>query len=645
MNAQELLQSLTLLDENERIEAKLARDVGRSTLETICTFANEPHLGGGWLLLGVVREELALFPNYEVQGITNPDKLSADLASQCATAFNIPLRQDISTETLEGKVVIVVFVPEATPQDKPIYFKATGLPKGAFRRIGSTDQRCTEDDLETLYQSRQRESFDVGLVPDAALDELDENAIADYRRARAEANPDAEELRWPDIELLQALNAVRRDAAGNWKPTVAGLLLFGKPVALRRSFPMTRVDYIRVPGREWVPHPERRFDTVELRAPLFTLLRRTQAAILDDLPKAFGLEEGQLQRNDKPVIPLRALREALVNALMHRSYRVHAPVQVIRYANRLEIRNPGFSLKLPDHLGEPGSMPRNPAIAAVLHETRFAETKGSGIRAIRESMDEAGLAPPLFESDRGQDQFVAQFLFHHFLGEDDIRWLARFKDLHLTDEEARALVVAREAGAIDNAAYRALNKIDTLAASAALRRLRDAGLFSQQGRGSATWYQPTERLIDGHAGKNGEAGGLSSKFDPLSGKSEGLPGNLDGLSGKFTALSGNSEDLPGKLDRTARNVLLNELLGHLAARTGSIGQRHPPDEIRELVADLCQVRAWTVEELALLLARNPKTISQYYVRPLLVQKRIEMTLPDTPNSPQQAYRSVGEGES
>jgi len=375
MNAYELLQSLNLLDENERIEAKRAQEVGRSVLETICAFANEPHLGGGWLLLGVTREELALFPGYEVEGVPNPDKLSADLASQCATTFNVPLRLEISTEMLEGKPVVVVFVPESGPQDKPVYFKATGLPKGAYRRIGSTDQRCTEDDLETLYQSRQHESFDASVVADAELNDFEESAIAEYRQARAEANPDAEELRWTDVELLQALKAIRRDAAGSWKPTVAGVLLFGKPMALRRSFPMTRVDYIRVPGREWVPHPDKPFDTVELRAPLFSLLRRTQAAIIDDLPKGFGLEEGQLQRTDKPVIPLRALREALVNALMHRSYRVHAPVQVIRYANRLEIRNPGFSLKSPEHLGEPGSMPRNPAIAEVLHETRFAETK------------------------------------------------------------------------------------------------------------------------------------------------------------------------------------------------------------------------------------------------------------------------------
>ncbi|TVQ35105.1 MAG: transcriptional regulator [Wenzhouxiangella sp.] len=626
MNAIELLKHLNLLDEHERIEAKRAQDVGKSVLETICAFANEPNMGGGWLLLGVTREELALFPAYEVEGVPNPDKLSADLASQCANSFNQPLRVDIHTETLEDKVVLVVFVPEAASQDKPIYFKATGLPRGAYRRIGSTDQRCTEDDLAIFYQFRQQESFDSGLVPDTELGDLDEAAIADYRQARADANPDAEELRWTDEELLQALNAVRRDSAGRWRPTVAGLLLFGKSIALRRCFPMTRVDYIRVPGREWVPQPDRRFDTVELRAPLFSLLRRTQATILDDLPKAFGLEEGALQRIDTPVIPMRALREALVNALMHRSYRTHAPIQVIRYANRLEIRNPGFSLKSPEHLGDPGSMPRNPVVAAVLHETRFAETKGSGIRAIRAAMEDAGLAPPMFESDRAQDQFVTHFLFHHFLNEEDIRWLARFKDLHLTEEETRALVVAREAGAIDNATYRNLNKVDALNASAALRKLRDANLLNQQGRGSATWYRPTTLLI-------GESGKKDSKPKPLSSEFAGLSSNPDALSSKSALLSSNPES-------EARDTLLNQLPGQLAARVGGMGQRHPPEQVRDLVEALCQHRAWKVEELALLLSRNPETIRQNYLRPLLAQNRIAMTRPDTPNSPQQAYRSV-----
>jgi ATP-dependent DNA helicase RecG len=649
MTAIELLESLNLLDEHERIEAKRASEPGKSVLETVCAFANEPGLGGGWIVLGVVREELALFPAYEVEGIAHPDKITADIASQCRDIFNISLRVDIATENVQGKNLVVVFVPEAQPQDKPVFFKAQGLPKGAFRRIGSTDQRCTDDDLAVFYQGRQQESFDAGIVADAALDDLSPEAIADYRKSRVEATPDAEELRWTDDELLQSLGALRRNAKNEWKPTVAGLILFGKATALRRCFPMTRVDYIRVPGREWVPDPDRRFDTVELRDPLFRLIRRAQAAVLDDLPKSFGLAEGELQRQDKPVIPLRVIREALVNALMHRSYRSHSPVQIIRYANRLEIRNPGFSLKSPEHLGEPGSQPRNPKIAAVLHETRFAETKGSGIRVMRETMEQAGLTPPLFESDRGNDQFVARYFFHHFLGADDIAWLARFRDLHLSDEEAKALIVVREAGAIDNATYRDLSKVDTLAASQALRRLRDAGLLAQKGRGSATYYVPTERLAVEEQALSTKVGALSSPPpDGLSSNPPVLSTNPDDLISKSGALlskSGgllsNPPELDSVFDEARRRELLNDLPGSLAASIGAIGQRHPPEEVRDLVAALCRLRPWRTEELSDLLRRRPETIRQHYLRPLMRDGRLVMTNPDEPNDPQQAYRAVG----
>jgi len=632
MTALELLQSLNLLDETERIEAKRASEAGKSLLETVCAFANEPGLGGGWLLLGVVREEQALFPSYQVEGVPQPDKLCADLATQCRDTFNLPVRIELSTEQVNGHAVVVAFVPEAQPQDKPVFFKAQGLPKGALRRVGSVDQHCTDDDLAVFYQGRHRDSFDAGLVPDATLDDLAPEALADYRQARAETNPDAEELRWSDAELLRSLGCTAQDGQGAWRPTVAGLMLFGKPQALRRCFPMTRVDYIRVPGREWVPDPDRRFDTIELRDPLFRLIRRAQAAVLDDLPKGFALSEGDLQRQDKPVIPQRVIREALVNALMHRSYRSHSPVQIIRYANRLEIRNPGFSLKSPEHLGEPGSEPRNPRIAAVLHETRFAETKGSGIRVMRETMEQAGLTPPLFESDRGNDQFVARYFFHHFLGADDIAWLAQFKDAQLSPDEAKALIVVREAGAIDNAAYRALSKVDTLAASAALRRLRDAGLLQQKGRGSATYYVPAERL------------GLGDRL-PSDSADSALSSNPPGLSSKPEALSSNpgalSSNPPATEQDQARAVLLDDLPGSLAARLGAIGQRHPPQEIQDVVVALCRLRDWPVDELALVLRRNPEVVRQNYLRPLMRDGRLVMTRPEEPNDPQQAYRAVG----
>ena len=615
MNAREVFDRLVNLDETERIEAKRAVEIGSSLMETVCALANEPGLGGGYLLLGVVREELALFPTYEVVGIDNPDKLASDLATRCRSDFNVPVRADIRQETLNDKTVLLVFVPEAQAAEKPVYFKSQGLPRGAFRRVGPTDQRCTEDDLTVFYEGRGNETYDFSAVGDATLDDIDPDAIADYRKARAGANPDAEELRWNDTDLLLVLGCAR-PLDGRPVPTVAGVMLFGRTIALRRFFPMIRVDYIRVPGREWVPDPEKRFDSIEMRDPLIRLIRRATAAVMDDLPKGFSLPDGQLQRQDVYRVPQRVIREAIVNAVMHRNYRAQGPIQIIRYSNRLEIINPGFSLKSPEHLGEPGSLSRNPRIAAALHESRFAETKGSGIRVMRDMMAQAGLTPPAFESDRAQDRFSARYLFHHFLGPEDIAWLSRFKDLALTDEEARALVWVREVGAIDNATLRELTRTDPLAASQKLRRLRDSGLLKQMGKGSATYYIPTVRLLG----------------DGLSPQSEVLPPEL-------AALTPDPEVLSQDLDR---EVLLSELAPEIRERVIRLGQRSREKErLKEAILAICVQRYFSADELARITGRNSEYLQKGYLSALIAEGRLSYRYPDDPNHPQQAYGLPG----
>jgi ATP-dependent DNA helicase RecG len=174
-----------------------------------------------------------------------------------------------------------------------------------------------------------------------------------------------------------------------------------------------------------------------------------------------------------------------------------------------------------------------------------------------------------------------------------------------------------------------------LAASAALRRLRDAGLLVQKGRGSATYYVLAERM--GLHKNTGENPGLSTHLDGLSGDPSVLSGNPGGLSSNLDALSSNPQ--PNEQDAT-RSILLDELPGSLAARLGGIGQRHPPQDIQNLIVDLCALRDWPVSELALLLRRNPENIRQSYLRPLMRDGRLTMTNPEEPNDPQQAYRAV-----
>lgn len=137
MRALELLDSLNSLDEHERIDAKRASEIGKSVLETVCAFANEPGLGGGWLLLGVARSDTALVPAYEVEGLTQLDKVAADLATQCRAVFNRPVRIDVTTEKIQDKAVIAVTVPEA--------------PRPPGRGSGETDSAWLVSRLPRLW--------------------------------------------------------------------------------------------------------------------------------------------------------------------------------------------------------------------------------------------------------------------------------------------------------------------------------------------------------------------------------------------------------------------------------------------------------------------------------------------------------------
>lgn len=241
-----------------------------------------------------------------------------------------------------------------------------------------------------------------------------------------------------------------------------------RPIALRRAFPAVRVDYLPVSGTRWFEGDSSVVESVDVQQPLLVTFRKVFAAIMDDLPKSARFEPGSPYRIVEPSLPARAIREALVNALCHRDYRTHSPTQIIRYSNRIEFRNAGHSLVEEDKLGQPGSALRNQRITRVFREIGVAESIGSGIRRMRQEMDTAQLARPLFDSSREHNRFVATLLFAHLITEEQRGWLASL-GLTLKKEEELALVYCREAGSIRNAELRDLAGLDTLKASQMLR--------------------------------------------------------------------------------------------------------------------------------------------------------------------------------
>ena len=493
-SAELLLEQLRELDEHPRLEAKSGSHIGSSIMQSVCAFANEPNLGGGFLLLGVEEPDEA-HAEFWVSGLSGTDKLLNELQNNCREQFEQPIPIQAEVAILEGQRVILIFVPELEPAAKPCTFKGKFDSKnkrktGVWRRGLNGDYECSQQELTPLLLAKNGVSYEQVIQDDAAMDDLDPAVIQLYRDLRGKVSPLAEELQADNLELLRALHLVKKQN-DEFKPTIAGLLLFGKPLALRRLLPAVRVDYIRVHGTQWVENPEQRFAyTHDFRLPIISLISKLEATILDDMPRYFRLNEGDTQRSDTPLLPQRVVREAVVNALMHRDYFVNQPTLVVRFSNRLEIRNAGYSLKPENQLGEMGSKLRNPILASVLYDLNFAETKGSGIRTMRRLLHEVGLSAPVFLNHQIENQFTSIYLLHQLMGEDQLTWLKQFSHLLLSDDEVKALILAKETGAVDNAALRSITDLDTLAASRILTKLtHQKGLLKQGGAGASTYYQ------------------------------------------------------------------------------------------------------------------------------------------------------------
>ena len=656
-SAREMLEILRTLGETAHIEAKAGGGISDSVMETVCAYANEPGAGGGQLLLGVDEQRELFEPTYPVVGVKNVDKVTNDLISQCRSRFNTAIAPRIIPEKVEGKTVLNVFIPESPASSKPIFFKELGLPRGAFRRGASGDVHCTEDDLIALFEGRNSQSYDSSVVPTAQWRDINADVIADYRRDRKKVAPDADEHSLSDQELLYSLGCVE-DKEGTFVPTVAGILLFGSKAAIRRLFPLMRMDYIPVPGVEWVADPSARFDSIDMLGPLMEVVKDSLKVVLNDLSSGSTLPEGEAQRQAIATMPGRALREAIVNAVMHRSYRVQSATQIIRYANRIEIRNPGYSLKNEESWGGTRSVNRNPRIAAVMYDGRYAETKGRGMKVMQKEMQEAGLTPPFFESNRTDESFTVTFLLHHFLVKEDLRWLAGFKEHQLSDEEAKALIWVRETGgvdgAIDVAVYRNLNGGDALAAAQHLQRLQELGILKKKGRGSVAFYKPGKVFEEIHSRWLEQRGELAPPSTSLGGGGNSPPPNErgelptssdaeKGSLGQWLAppsTEGDDGQAGQMLGDVLRASLLAELEPALRSQIEALGERSTIAEVEGLVLQLCALRPYKGGEVALLFKRDAVKFVEKYLSPMRKSGKLQWLYPQTPSHPLQAYSTT-----
>lgn len=195
---------------------------------------------------------------------------------------------------------------------------------------------------------------------------------------------------------------------------------------------------------------------------------------------------------------------------------------------------------------------------------------------------------------------------------------------NLTDEEARTLIVVREMGAITNADYRNINCVETLSASASLRRLRDLGLLEQKGRSNTTYYVPTTKLLIGHIKPNLQSSNLPSLGPNLPSSNSNLPSS--------------STTLPSSADQVVSSLFAS-IPEDLKSKIENLRKKSDIEEVRSLIKDLCSLRPFRIQELSEILKRNPKYIKEVYLKSMIESGVLEYIFPHQSSHPQQAYRT------
>ena len=373
----ELLSDL----EADHIERTASTNNTDKFCQAICAFANDlpNHRRPGYLLIGVN-------DNGRLSGLTVTDELLKNLGGIRADGNVLPQPlMHVAKFSLDGGDVAVV---EVYPSDlPPVRYKGR-----VHIRVGPRKAIANEQEERVLTERRVAlaRSFDARQCHGATLDELALGQFDAYRREAVDPETIAANHR-PVEQQLASLRLYDPERAC---PTHAGILLFGKNP--RFFLPGAYIQYLKLPGMELTDRPE---DQAEISGDLHSVLRelegRLRLLIQTTMRPVSALEEKLL-----PDYPEWALRELLMNAVMHRNYDSNTPIRFYAFSDHIEIQSPGglYGEATPENFPTRNSY-RNPVIAEAMKSLGFVNRFGYGVQRAQTLLKLNGNPPAEFEFD------------------------------------------------------------------------------------------------------------------------------------------------------------------------------------------------------------------------------------------------------
>jgi ATP-dependent DNA helicase RecG len=280
------------------------------------------------------------------------------------------IRPAIEIHDIEGKHIVTVTIPELPAQQKPCYYKSSGYTNGAYIRVADGDRKLTSYEVQLMLSARTQPKDDEEPVTEATIDDLQPRLVKGLL-TRVRNRPGAPYAKDTDPTLLKKLK-VLSSCRSRLVCTLGGLLALGK--FPQQFFPALGMTFVVYPG-ESVGEPgandERFLDNERIEGAIPTMLGLALTVLVRNT-KRRAVVRG-LYREDVAEYPVTAIREAIVNALVHRDLSSSSrgtPVQINMFKDRLVVHNPGglYGPVTLESLGEGISAPRNIRLLRILED-------------------------------------------------------------------------------------------------------------------------------------------------------------------------------------------------------------------------------------------------------------------------------------
>lgn len=506
MTEKEILDSLKY-GEKINLECKKAESkIPNSVWETYSSFANTD---GGLILFGVEEHLKEKDPEkrFTLESINNPQQRLTDFwntINSVKVSTNILVDSDVGICKVRDADIMWINVPQADYKAKPVYINEN-INKGTFKRNHEGDYHCTVEEIKAMLRDASDSGNDGTLLVNYTMDDIDAASLKSYRIEFEHNNPDHVWNGVDDETFLKNMGgfAVDRKTKRGWL-TTAGLLMFGKGLAIRERFDNIRMDYLDesnlAPGSRW---SDRLTYDGMWENNLYSFMRLVMPKLVSGIKHPFNLQG--MARNDDTAIH-KAIREAVVNMLIHSDYQITGVLSIVKADKGYCFSNPG-SLKLPIRAIYEGghSVARNPRIQTMLRMIGYGDNIGSGFPTILSAWGDENWRKPDLSQDEELHQVTLKLWMISTMPKectDHLKKLFGRVYTHLSQNEQLILGTAYLEGSVTNSRLQALLDLHSTDVGHLLSDLtaRNLLLVNWKGRWSSYQvnenYQPEAEQID-----------------------------------------------------------------------------------------------------------------------------------------------------